>query len=105
MGRLFTATITLLLVAVLAASPVLAKTYSFKLSNDCKINGVLLKAGSYKLELNDNSEALIYGGKELVTKASVEVKSRPKGSTSVLTDADHNILEIRTKDKVVVFVR
>lgn len=107
MRKLFTVTFALALVAVLAASPVLAKTYSFKLFQNGKINDTQLKPGSYKLELNDNGEALIYEGKELVTKARVEVKPRTNGATraSVLLDAEGNILEVRTKKQVVVFVR
>jgi len=107
MRKLFTSSIALALVLALAATPLLAKTHNFTLYQDGKINGTALEAGKYKLELNGDNEALIYRGKELVTKAPVEVKPRKNGSSSgsVLLDAKGNILEVRTKNQVVVFVR
>jgi hypothetical protein len=107
MRRLFTTIVAVALVAALAASPVLAKTHSFTLNQDSKINGVSLDAGKYKLELNGDTEAHIYKGRELVAKAPVNVKDLSNGSTraSVLCDAEGNVLEIRLKDQVVVFAR
>lgn len=107
MRKLFTPSIALTLVLVLAAAPLLAKTHNFTLHQNGKINGTALEPGKYKLELNDNDEALIYQGKELVTKSPVEVKPLTNGSSSgsVLLDAKGNILEVRTNKQVVVFVR
>lgn len=106
MRRLFIGTMALALVATLAASPVLAKTHSFKLSREAKINGTQLDRGTYKLELNGNGEALIYRNKKLVTKAAVKVKPRMNGERyEVVFDTDGNILEVRTKEQTIVFVR
>lgn len=107
MRKLFTSSIALALVLALAATPLLAKTHNFTLRNTGKINDTTLEPGKYKLELNGDSEALIYRGKELVTKAAVEVKplTNSRSSGSVLLDAKGNILEVRTNKQVVVFVR
>lgn len=106
MRRLITAMATLALVAALAASPVMAKTHSFKLHRDAKINSTQLNPGTYKLELNGNGEGLIYRNNKLVTKAAVEVKPRTNGiSRGVEFDSDRNVVEIRTKNQIVVFVR
>lgn len=107
MRKLFTSSIALALVVALAATPLLAKTHDFTLRNGGKINGTALEPGKYKLELSGDSEALIYRGKELVTKAAVEVKPQTNGSSSgsVLLDAEGNILEVRTNKQIVVFVR
>jgi hypothetical protein len=106
MRKLFAGTIALALLAV-SASPALADTHSFKLFQNGRINGTTLEPGTYKLELNGTDEALIYRGKELVTKAKIEIKSLDNGRTSgsVLVDAKGNVLEVRTKKQVVVFVR
>lgn len=109
MRKLFTAAIALALFVALAASPssALAKTHDFTLSQTAKINGTTLEAGKYKLELTGDTEAHIYKGNELVTKAPVEVKELKNGNTqaSVLQDASGNVMEIRLKKQVVVFVR
>ena len=107
MRKLFTLSIALALVLALAATPLLAKTHDFTLYANGKINGATLEPGKYKLELSGDNEALIYRGKELVTKARVEVKPLPSSgnSGSVLLDAKGNVLEVRTKKQVVVFVR
>lgn len=107
MRRLFTSSIALALVLALTATPVLAKTDDFTLSQSGKINGTALEPGKYKLELNGDNEALIYRNKELVTKARVELKplQNSRASGSVLFDAQGNVLEVRTKKQVVVFVR
>jgi hypothetical protein len=107
MRRLFTPTIALAIVALVAASPLLAASFDFKLSREATINGTRLEPGTYKLELNGESEALIYRNKELVTKAPVTVKPRTNGTTraSVLVDSSGNVLEVRTKKQVVVFAR
>jgi hypothetical protein len=105
MHKLFTATIVAALVVGLVASPALAATHTFKLFRDGKVNGTTLEPGKYKLELNGD-EAKIYQGKTLVTTSPVEVKQNGKNSrASVLQDADGNIIEVRTKKKIVVFVR
>ncbi len=106
MRRLFTPVLTLALVAILAAAPAWADTFSFTLNRDGNVKGTQLAAGKYKLEIS-NGEAVIYQGKELVAKAAVEVKPRTNGSTgtSVLQDANGTILEVRTKKQVVVFTR
>lgn len=109
MRRLFPYTIAIALAAVLAASPLLAKSVEFTLSQDSRVNNTELKAGTYKLELKSDSEAVIYNShsKDPVAKASVTVKPLKGGSkqVSVVRDAEGNILEIRTKEQVVVFVR
>ena len=107
MRKLFTATLIIALAAALAASPLLAKDHSFKLLRDSSINGTDLKAGTYKLELSGDNEALIYRNGEMVVKARVEVKPLANGqrSRSVLLAEDGSVREIRLSDKVVVFVR
>ncbi len=107
MRRLFTLVIVLAVISAVAASSALADTYSFKLNREGRINGTTLEAGKYTVEVDGNGEAHIYKGKELVTKASAQVKPRTNGATSgsVLIDAQGNILEVRTKKEVVVFVR
>lgn len=107
MRRLFTVTLLLALVAALAASPLWAKSHSFKLLKDGSINGTQLAPGTYKLELNGQNEAVIYRDGEMVVKAQVEV--RPANSVvrggSVLQAADGSIREIRLNSSVVVFLR
>ena len=108
MHRLITTTITLALVAGLAASPALAKGHSFKLYRDATINGSQLKGQkTYRLELNGNDEALIYRNHKLVTTAPVEVKPITDGISrnAVVLDSEGTILSIRTKKHVVVFVQ
>jgi hypothetical protein len=109
MHKLFTATVVAALAVALVATPVLAATHTFKLFRDGKINGTTLEPGKYKLEFSD-SEAKIYQGKTLVTTSPIEVKqnggnSRANSRASVLQDADGNIIEVRTKKQIVVFVR
>lgn len=105
MRKLFTATVVAALAVSLVASPVLAATHTFKLFRDGKINGTTLEPGKYKLEFSD-SEAKVYQGKTLVTTAPVEIKQNGGNSrASVLQDADGNIIEVRTKKQIVVFVR
>lgn len=107
MRRLFTATLATVLVAAVAASPLLAKTHSFKLYRASSISGTQLDPGSYKLELKDQGEALIYRKDELVAKARVELKplSPHQVPGSVVRTADGTIREIRLKKQVVVFAR
>jgi hypothetical protein len=109
MRRLRTTSLALALVAVLAASPVLAKTHTFKLAQDARLNGTELAAGTYKLELGDDGKATIYNShtRSAVTTAAVKVKPAERGSNraSVLLDAQGNLVEIRTGKEIVVFVR
>ncbi|MFQ5778445.1 MAG: hypothetical protein ACE5IP_10615 [Terriglobia bacterium] len=100
-----TVAVALALVATLVASPVLAKTYTFKLGRESSINGTKLEAGTYKLKLNENNEALVYRGKELLTKAQVEVQPAPKGRSGVVYATDGSVREIRINKMIVVFVR
>lgn len=108
MRKLFTTSLAIALVAVLAAGPVLAKTHTFKLSQDARLNGTELAAGTYKLELGDDGTAAVYNShsKTPVTTATVKVKqSKNRSAASVLIDAEGNIVEIRTGKEIVVFVR
>lgn len=107
MRKLFTTSLAVALVAVLAASPVLAKARTFKLSQDARLNGTELAAGTYKLELGDGGKATLYNShqKAALLTATVEVKPAKNSRASVLVDAQGNILEIRTGKEIVVFVR
>ena len=107
MHKLITATFIIALAAAVTASPLLAKTFTFKVSQTCSINGTELEPGSYKLKLNDNNEAEIYRGKKKLVTAKVEVKpiTNNRNRSSVLRTADGSISEIRFKDQVVVFTR
>lgn len=107
MRTLFTVTVAIALVAALTASPLWAKTHSFKLFRDGSLNGTELPAGTYKLELNGQGEALIYRNGEMLVKAKVEVKPLSNSATnnSVLQLSDGTVREIRLKKEVVVFVR
>lgn len=109
MRRFFTTPLAIALVAILAASPVLAKTHTFKLAQDAQLNGTQLAAGTYKLELSDDGKATIYNSHEKspVTTAAVKVKPAENGKNraSVLIDAEGNLVEIRTGKEIVVFVR
>ena len=109
MRRLFTPAFALALVALVAASPLLAKSIEFTLSQDSRLNGIELKAGTYRMELIGESEAVIYNShsKVPVAKAAVTVKPLKNGTSrvSVLRDADGNLLEVRSVKQVVVFVR
>ena len=109
MRKLFTSSLAIALVAVLAASPVLAKAHTFKLARDARINGTELAAGTYKLELSGDGQATIYSshGKTPVTTATVKVTPITNGTNraSVLLDQEGNILEIRTGKEIVAFVR
>lgn len=106
MRRLVSLALIAALGLTLAASPLSAKTFTFKLGREATINGKACDPGKYKLKLNGDNEALIYKKRELVTKARVEVKSRARGSgTSVLFAQDGAVREIRFGKTVVVFVR
>lgn len=109
MRKLFTTSLAIALLAVLAASPVLAKAHTFKLARDARINGTELAAGTYKLELSGEGQATIYNshGKTPVTTAKVKVTPITSGAnrTAVLLDQEGNILEIRTGKEIVAFVR
>lgn len=106
MRRLFSTAAVLTLVATVAAGSLWAETHSFKLFREGTINGTTLKAGTYKLELNGQGEALIYSGRRMVAKARVEVRnSNGEARGSVLQDPDDSIREIRLNKQVVVFVR
>jgi len=109
MRKLFTTSLAIALVAVLAASPVLAKAHTFTLSQDARLNGTELAAGTYKLELSDDGQAAIYNThqKSPVTTAKVKVTPLKSGvnRASVVLDQKGNILEIRTGKEIVVFVR
>lgn len=106
MRKLFTTSLAIALVAVLAASPVLAKAHNFTLHRDARLNGTELPAGTYKLELGDDGKATIYNSHQRspVTTAKVQVK-QSKNRASVLIDAQGNLVEIRTGKEIVVFVR
>lgn len=107
MHRFLATTLVVALAAAVTASPVLAKTPTFKVHVQCSINGTQLEPGTYRLKLNSSNEAEIYRGKDKVVTAKVEVKpltdSRNRGS--VLRAADGSISEIRLKGQVVIFVR
>lgn len=109
MRRLFTTYLAIALVAVLAASPVLAKAHTFTLSQDARFNGTELAAGTYKLELGDDGTATIYNSHQKSPVATATVKVKPAknrgGAASVLLDGQGNLLEIRTGKEIVVFVR
>jgi len=107
MRKLFTTSLAIALVAVLAASPVLAKSHSFTLAKDARLNGTELAAGNYKLELGDDGTATIYNShqKAPVATATVQVKPAKNSKASVLIDGQGNLVEIRTGKEIVVFVR
>ena len=109
MRKLFTSSLAIALVAVLAASPVLAKAHTFTLSQDARLNGTELAAGTYKLELGDDGKATIFNSHQKAPVATATVKVKPvknrNSSASVLIDRQGNILEIRTGKEIVVFVR
>jgi hypothetical protein len=108
MRKRFTTSLAIALVALLAAGPVLAKTHSFTLSQDARLNGTQLAAGDYKLTLNDDGTATLYNShqKSPVTTAAVKVKpAKNRSAASVLIDAQGNLLEVRTGKEIVVFVR
>ena len=107
MRKLFTAAFAIVLVTSLASGPVWAKSgWDFELYRAQVINGTgtVLEPGSYELRLNGNSEATIYRNRKLVTTVSVEVRPLEKGTdaNSMLT-RNAVIVEIRTKNEVVVF--
>ena len=109
MRKLFTLSLATALVAMMAASPLLAKTHEFSLGQDSRLKGTELKAGTYKLELNGDTDAVIYNtqNKTLATRAEVRIKPLQSGQNrnSVVRDAEGNITEIRLSKEVVVFVR
>ena len=109
MRKLFTTSLAIALVAVLAAAPVLAKVHTFNLRQDARLNGTKLAAGTYKLELSDDGKATIYNSHQKSPVATVAVKVKPQQNgarrASVLIDQEGNILEIRTGKEIVVFVR
>ena len=95
------------LLGVLLATPTWADSYTFKLSTEATLNGVKLEPGSYKLELNEMNQAVIYRHGKEVTRARVQVKPRPDHIKrgSLLLTADRTIREIRVGPHVVVFER
>lgn len=107
MRKLFTASLLIALVAALAASPVWAKTHTFRLHNNGSINGTELAPGIYKLELNGDKDAIIYRNGEIVARSRVEVRPAAENHKpgSVLRAADGTIREVRLDKLVVVFVR
>jgi len=117
MRKLFTATFAIMLVASLVSGSVWAKSdWGFELYRTHEINGTQLKPGSYKLQLNGNNEADIYRkgkrsignwgiSKKLITTATVEVRPLGNGmDPNSMLISGGSIREIRTKDKVIVFL-
>ena len=80
------------------------KMYSFTLGHSGSINGTQLEAGTYKLELTDSGEAIVYQRGERIISTPVEVepllKSFARNSILIIDGA---IKEIRLKKQVVVF--
>ncbi|MGH9803883.1 MAG: hypothetical protein ACRD4D_01830 [Candidatus Acidiferrales bacterium] len=106
MRKLFTTSLAIALVALLAASPVLAKARNFTLYRDARLNGTELPAGTYKLELGDDGKATIYNSHQKSPVMTAAVKVKPaKGRAAILIDGQGNLVEIRTGKEIVVFVR
>jgi len=106
MNKLIPATIALALMTGLGASSASAQSRNFELYRDATINGATLEAGkTYRMELNGDTEALIYRNKTLVATAQVEVKPLTAGQNpnSVSLGSDGTLLAIRTKNKMVIF--
>lgn len=106
MFRLAVPLVVVALVAAVAATPVEAKTHTFKVTEPFSIAGTALQPGTYKLKLTDNGEAEVYQAKVKLVTARVELKPRPKriAADSVFVDSDGSLREVRLKKQIVVFV-
>lgn len=97
--------VILVCLALLIPSTAFGKTHRVQFMSDAVINGTTLDAGKYKMELNGDNEALFYSGKEVIAKATVEVK--PIGDAtpnSVAQKSDGTVIEIRLKNERIVLV-
>lgn len=71
------------LLSIAAAALASAETYRFTLPMDAIIDGQELKAGEYRVDVNDTN-AVIKGGKKSVeTKVKAQATDRKNDSTSV----------------------
>ena len=98
--------VVLLCLALVLPSMAFGKTHRINFLNDAVINGTNLDAGRYKMELNGDSEALFYDGKDLI--ATVKVEIAPIGDAtpnSVTQMADGTVIEIRLKDQRIILAR
>ena len=95
----------MLLVAAAAEGFAGAKIYRLELSRESKINETRLEAGTYTLKLNEEGEAQIYRGGEMILKTRAQVKPLPKGLShnTLVQDSDGTIREVRFQKDVVVF--
>ncbi len=77
-----------LLSVTAAAALANAATYRFDLPLDATIEGQVLKAGSYSVDVNDTTAVIKAGKKTVETKVKVETTAKKNDSTSVkLTQA------------------
>ena len=105
MRKLLAVAFVVALTAVVFSTTALGATHVFKLTDETTVAGIQLEKGKYQLELEGNQASIIQKGK-VVAKARVEVKNtKPQNPNSILRAADGSLLEIRLKDRVVVFVR
>ena len=95
----------LLLAGAAAMGSAGAKSYRLEVSRESKINETRLEAGTYTLKLNEEGEAQIYRGKEMILKTRAQVKPLQKGmlQNTVVQDSDGTIREVRFQKDVVVF--
>lgn len=80
-------------------------SHTFKVSTPVKVHGVELAPGKYTLQLNGDTEAIIYQKDKELVRARVEVKSLANGTraNSILRSTDGELLEVRLGKQVVVF--
>ena len=86
-------TLAFLTVGVMITS---AATYRVSLHQDAMVNGKLVKAGDYKIEVKDNNTAILkQGKKEVEVPVKTETAGSKFSSTQVQYTEGNNLQEIR----------
>jgi hypothetical protein len=105
MKRITGLTLILLLTGFFFVDQARSENHRIEILKTASVNGIQLKPGVYRLDLNGTNEAEIYKGRNLLVRAKVELVPLANAApNSVLQTSTGALKEIRLNKARIVFV-
>jgi hypothetical protein len=105
MKRIIGLTLALFLMGLFFVDTARSENHKFKVTLTTSLNGVELKPGTYRLNLNGENEAQIYKGRKLLVTAEVETVPLAKATpNSLVQKTTGELKEIRLEKERIVFL-